>query len=214
MPGRSVLLGARTVPASGPETRSAAKPCRLPIPWKALRRRCLISPPSPARTARSRTRRLRARAHAAAPDRPPHRHHRLLGGRGAHRHRPDRGRFRRLDDPALVPQLDGTVTAPGEADVGVPRRPRHPDDRGRLDHDLFYAQGYVQAQDQFWEMDFRRHVTSGQCRTSASQAADRPVPADARLAPRRRAGGRRPRRHHPRLLRGLRRRGERVPRRP
>ncbi|MCW2783055.1 MAG: quiP [Marmoricola sp.] len=27
--------------------------------------------------------------------------------------------------------------------------------------DLFYAQGYVQAQDRFWEMDFRRHVTSG-----------------------------------------------------
>ena len=28
-------------------------------------------------------------------------------------------------------------------------------------HDLFYAQGYVHAQDRFWEMDFRRHVTSG-----------------------------------------------------
>ncbi len=27
--------------------------------------------------------------------------------------------------------------------------------------DLFYAQGYVQAQDRFFEMDFRRHVTSG-----------------------------------------------------
>ncbi len=27
--------------------------------------------------------------------------------------------------------------------------------------DLFRAQGYVQAQDRFWEMDFRRHVTSG-----------------------------------------------------
>ena len=27
--------------------------------------------------------------------------------------------------------------------------------------DLFYAQGYVHAQDRFWEMDFRRHVTSG-----------------------------------------------------
>jgi penicillin G amidase len=29
------------------------------------------------------------------------------------------------------------------------------------DHDLFFAQGYVHAQDRFWEMDFRRHVTSG-----------------------------------------------------
>ncbi len=28
-------------------------------------------------------------------------------------------------------------------------------------HDLFYAQGFVHAQDRFWEMDFRRHVTSG-----------------------------------------------------
>ncbi len=27
--------------------------------------------------------------------------------------------------------------------------------------DLFYAQGYVQAQDRFYEMDFRRHVTAG-----------------------------------------------------
>jgi penicillin amidase len=27
--------------------------------------------------------------------------------------------------------------------------------------DLFRAQGYVTAQDRFWEMDFRRHVTSG-----------------------------------------------------
>ncbi|WP_395242659.1 penicillin acylase family protein [Agromyces sp. MMS24-K17] len=29
------------------------------------------------------------------------------------------------------------------------------------DHDLFLAQGYVHAQDRFWEMDFRRHVTAG-----------------------------------------------------
>lgn len=28
-------------------------------------------------------------------------------------------------------------------------------------HDLFFAQGFVQAQDRFWEMDFRRHVTAG-----------------------------------------------------
>ena len=28
-------------------------------------------------------------------------------------------------------------------------------------HDLFYAQGFVQAQDRFFEMDFRRHVTAG-----------------------------------------------------
>ncbi|MCP6717819.1 penicillin acylase family protein, partial [Klebsiella pneumoniae] len=27
-------------------------------------------------------------------------------------------------------------------------------------HDLFFAQGFVHAQDRFWEMDFRRHLTS------------------------------------------------------
>src|SRR5205814_3080626 len=27
--------------------------------------------------------------------------------------------------------------------------------------DLFTAQGYVHAQERFWEMDFRRHLTSG-----------------------------------------------------
>ena len=27
--------------------------------------------------------------------------------------------------------------------------------------DLFFAQGYVSAQDRFWEMDFRRHITAG-----------------------------------------------------
>jgi penicillin amidase len=31
---------------------------------------------------------------------------------------------------------------------------------GRVE-DLFRAQGYLHAQDRFWEMDFRRHVTSG-----------------------------------------------------
>ena len=28
-------------------------------------------------------------------------------------------------------------------------------------HDLFFAQGYVHAQDRFWQMDFWRHITSG-----------------------------------------------------
>ena len=28
-------------------------------------------------------------------------------------------------------------------------------------HDLFYAEGFVHAQDRFFEMDFRRHVTAG-----------------------------------------------------
>ncbi|WP_411722190.1 penicillin acylase family protein [Mycetocola sp.] len=61
------------------------------------------------------------------------------------------------------PQLSGTLTVPGlDGDVTVER-----DDAGiptiEADnaHDLFQAQGFVHAQDRFWEMDFRRHVTSG-----------------------------------------------------
>lgn len=61
------------------------------------------------------------------------------------------------------PQLEGTVAVAGlEAEVTVQR-----DELGipvitaGSSHDLFYAQGYVHAQDRFWEMDFRRHVTSG-----------------------------------------------------
>ncbi len=61
------------------------------------------------------------------------------------------------------PMLSGEVDLPGlGADVTVYR-----DDAGipqivaETSADLFMAQGYVHAQDRFWEMDFRRHVTSG-----------------------------------------------------
>jgi penicillin amidase len=61
------------------------------------------------------------------------------------------------------PQLEGSVLVPGlSGDVTVLR------DRWGVPHiyadsaeDLFRAQGYVHAQDRFWEMDFRRHVTAG-----------------------------------------------------
>ena len=61
------------------------------------------------------------------------------------------------------PQLSGTIAIDAiGADVTVAR-----DELGiptivaESTHDLFAAQGYVHAQDRFWEMDFRRHVTSG-----------------------------------------------------
>ena len=61
------------------------------------------------------------------------------------------------------PQLDGGIDVAGlEQEVTVFR-----DELGiptviaENTHDLFAAQGYVHAQDRFWEMDFRRHVTSG-----------------------------------------------------
>lgn len=61
------------------------------------------------------------------------------------------------------PQTSGTLTVPGlqhrvtvhRDDAGIPQL------SAETPHDLFLAQGYVQAQDRFWEMDFRRHVTSG-----------------------------------------------------
>ena len=62
-----------------------------------------------------------------------------------------------------LPQTDGTLTVPGlSEDVEVLRDAQgvpqiYADDAT----DLFYAQGYVQAQDRFWEMDLRRHVTAG-----------------------------------------------------
>ncbi|MBS1698539.1 MAG: penicillin acylase family protein [Actinobacteria bacterium] len=61
------------------------------------------------------------------------------------------------------PQTSGALELKGlQAPVSVQR-----DDRGIPTvvadnaHDLFFAQGFVHAQDRFWEMDFRRHVTSG-----------------------------------------------------
>ncbi|MBB6390242.1 penicillin acylase family protein [Microbacterium thalassium] len=61
------------------------------------------------------------------------------------------------------PQLDGAAAAPGlRQEVTVQRDELGvPTITASNTHDLFYAQGYVHAQDRFWEMDFRRHVTSG-----------------------------------------------------
>ena len=61
------------------------------------------------------------------------------------------------------PQTTGELSLPGlESSVSVLR-----DEYGVAHvyadnaHDLFMAQGFVHAQDRFWEMDFRRHVTAG-----------------------------------------------------
>ena len=55
---------------------------------------------------------------------------------------------------AILRGLSGPVTVERDAD-GIPTIVAS-DTR-----DLFMAQGYVHAQDRFWEMDFRRHVTAG-----------------------------------------------------
>jgi penicillin amidase len=50
--------------------------------------------------------------------------------------------------------LDGPVTVTRD-DAGIPQL------EADSALDLFAAQGFVHAQDRFWEMDFRRHVTAG-----------------------------------------------------
>ncbi|MGC5223707.1 penicillin acylase family protein [Micromonospora sp. DT81.3] len=61
------------------------------------------------------------------------------------------------------PALSGSITISAvESPVAVQRDALGiPTISADSTHDLFAAQGYVHAQDRFWEMDFRRHVTSG-----------------------------------------------------
>jgi penicillin amidase len=61
------------------------------------------------------------------------------------------------------PQTQGTITLDGldgsvdviRDSIGVPHI------YASTEHDLFMAQGYVHAQDRFWQMDFWRHIGSG-----------------------------------------------------
>ncbi len=78
------------------------------------------------------------------------------------------------------PQTDGAATLPAlSADVTVIRDERGvPDIYADTSDDLYAALGYVHAQDRFYEMDFRRHVTSG--RLSEMFGADQ-VETDAFL---------------------------------
>lgn len=61
------------------------------------------------------------------------------------------------------PQASGEIELDGlTAEVSVQRDAQGiPTITADSSHDLFYAQGFVHAQDRFFEMDFRRHVTSG-----------------------------------------------------
>ncbi len=62
-----------------------------------------------------------------------------------------------------LPQTDGEVEVPGlSARVEVIRDGFDiPQIYADTDADLMFAQGYVHAQERFFEMDFRRHVTAG-----------------------------------------------------
>jgi penicillin G amidase len=62
-----------------------------------------------------------------------------------------------------LPTYDGELALPGlSAPVTVHRDAYGiPNIYAETIEDLFRAQGFVHAQDRFWEMDFRRHVTGG-----------------------------------------------------
>jgi len=64
---------------------------------------------------------------------------------------------------ASFPQTDGELTVPGlKEPVDVYRDTNGiPHIYAQNSYDLFFAQGYVQAQDRFWQMDFERHIGKG-----------------------------------------------------
>ncbi|MCP2348486.1 penicillin acylase family protein [Nonomuraea roseoviolacea] len=61
------------------------------------------------------------------------------------------------------PQVDGSLRLPGLTGNVEIYRDKYgiPQIYADTSEDLFMAQGFVHAQDRFWEMDFRRHVTAG-----------------------------------------------------
>ncbi|MFF0222715.1 penicillin acylase family protein [Streptomyces sp. NPDC004629] len=64
---------------------------------------------------------------------------------------------------ASFPQTTGSITLDGLSGPVDVKRDGYgiPQVYASSDEDLFMAQGYVQAQDRFYEMDVRRHMTSG-----------------------------------------------------
>ena len=65
--------------------------------------------------------------------------------------------------PKSFPQTDGEIRLEGlDGTVDINRDPMGvPHIYATTPHDLFFAQGFVHAQDRFWQMDFWRHVGSG-----------------------------------------------------
>lgn len=72
--------------------------------------------------------------------------------------------FPKTDGEITVNGLNNTVTVHRD-DMGVPHI--YADNQ----YDLFFAQGYVHAQDRFWQMEFWRHVSQGRISEIAGEAA-------------------------------------------
>ena len=93
---------------------------------------------------------------------------------------------------AAVPPLDGAVTLPGlHRDVQVWRDAWGiPHARAADEHDAWFAQGFVTAQDRLWAMEYDRRRAVGRWAEVAGKNGAWPRPANAPPPP----GGRRPRR--------------------
>ncbi len=61
------------------------------------------------------------------------------------------------------PMIEGRLAVAGiTTEVGITRdEDGIPHIRAENEHDLFFAQGYVHAQERFWQMDFWRHIGQG-----------------------------------------------------
>lgn len=66
--------------------------------------------------------------------------------------------------PQSFPQIEGEITIAGlDGPVDIYRDQMGiPHIYASTLHDIFFAQGYVHAQDRFWQMDFWRHIGSGE----------------------------------------------------
>lgn len=82
--------------------------------------------------------------------------------------------------PRSFPQIDGEIKVDGlDAPVDVYRDSMGvPHIYAATSHDLFFAQGYVHAQERFWQMDAWRHIGSGRL---SEMFGDGPVETDAFL---------------------------------
>src|SRR5512134_3880384 len=65
--------------------------------------------------------------------------------------------------PKSFPQTDGEIQLEGlTSPVDIYRDAMGiPHIYASTQHDLFFAQGYIHAQDRFWQMDFWRHIGAG-----------------------------------------------------